>query len=159
MSQRWPCVHTMLCVRAGPSSALSALIYLLRSPSRLLRQQGYRFLRSHYHLRPPGVVRVHLTSSGLQKRACTTCVALYCVTTWPSRGTLEKTSWKRPLLQLSIVLHLIMSSSQVLKDFNLPFSTGMLSFVSASIPAWTIAACLRDITLWTIMHQACGARV
>lgn len=46
------------CAPAGHASALGALIHLLRSPSKPLRQQGYAFLQAHYHLRPKGSIQV-----------------------------------------------------------------------------------------------------
>lgn len=44
------CLHVSYCL-TGVSSPLGALLHLLRSPSRALRQQGEEVLRQNYHLR------------------------------------------------------------------------------------------------------------
>jgi hypothetical protein len=53
----YECTHACCCY-AGHASALGALIHLLRSPSRQLREQGEAFMREHYHMRGKGAVQV-----------------------------------------------------------------------------------------------------
>lgn len=61
------------CACAGVSSPLGALLHLLRSPSRALRQQGEEVLQQNYHLRPPGALQVQLAVQHRVQQPCRQC--------------------------------------------------------------------------------------